>query len=161
MMLKEGKFWVRAQNRIFKVPHVVTGKYTCRMIAKRQDGTPGQAIATLYTDAVVENHTIYWFKGDKNVMESNVNDLMFTVICQGTGFSWERKPEEKFELESKWENGVPSIKMQDTCNWIHDVVFWVPPYDDNPNDTFKDPAIMKPGTESANPEQSGPSDETR
>ncbi|ETS31565.1 MULTISPECIES: hypothetical protein [Photorhabdus] len=142
MMLKDGMFWVRAQYRLFKVPHVVTGKYTCKMVAKRKDRSPGKATVTLYTDAIVVNPDIYWFKGDKNVMESNVNDLTYTVNCLGTGFSWERKPEEKFELESKWENGVPSIEMQDTCNWIHNVAFWTPP-DNNPNNRFKDPAIQR------------------
>ncbi|KMW72700.1 hypothetical protein TI10_14195 [Photorhabdus luminescens subsp. luminescens] len=154
LMLKDAMFWVRAQNRIFKVPHAVTGMYHCKMIAKRKDGAPGRATANLYTDAIVPNRDIYWFKGDQNVMESSVTDLVYTATCKGAGFSWERKPDEKFEWESKWENGVPSIEMQDNCHWIHNVAFWTPP-DDNPNDKFKDPAVLRPtSAENANPKKS-------
>ncbi|WP_246545009.1 hypothetical protein [Photorhabdus hainanensis] len=156
LMLKDGMFWVRAQNRIFKVPHVITGKYYCKMTAKRKDGAPGKAIANLYTDAAVVNHEIHRFQGDQNVMESSITDLVYTATCKGAGFSWERKPEEKFEWESEWANGVPSIEMQDNCHWIHNVAFWTPP-DDNPNDKFKDPAVMRPtSAESANQKQSAP-----
>ncbi|RKS54528.1 hypothetical protein [Photorhabdus asymbiotica] len=143
LKLKDGLFWVSAPNRIFKVPHVVTGKYHCKMIAKRKDGAPGRATATLETDAVVANHIIHRFQGDKNVLESSVTDLVYTVTCRGTGFSWERKPEEKFEWESVWDNSVPLIRMQDLCNWVHNVAFWTPP-SDNPNDRFKDPAVLRP-----------------
>ncbi|TDB48807.1 hypothetical protein C5468_15050 [Photorhabdus luminescens subsp. mexicana] len=143
LKLKDGLFWVSAQNRILKVPHVVTGKYTCKMTAKLKDGTPGKATTTLETDAVVANHLIHRFQGDKNVLESSVTDLVYTVTCRGTGFSWERKPEEKFEWESVWDNSVPLIRMQDLCNWVHNVAFWTPP-SDNPNDRFKDPAVLRP-----------------
>ncbi|ETS31562.1 hypothetical protein PTE_02250 [Photorhabdus khanii NC19] len=145
MTLEQGRFWINAQNSIFKVPHVVTGKYICQMIAKRKDGRPGKATAILKMDANVVNYIFYRFKGDKNVMESSVNDLIYSANCRGTGFSWERKPEEKFEWESKWENAVPSIKMQDTNDWIYDVAFWTPPYN-NPNGQFKDPAILRPNS---------------
>ncbi|MBS9432020.1 hypothetical protein EAE92_05225 [Photorhabdus hainanensis] len=143
LQLKEGLFWINTQNRIFKVPHVVTGKYSCKMTAKRKDGSTGKATATLEADAVVTNQIIHRFQGDKNVLESSVTDLVYTATCRGSGFSWERKPEEKFEWESEWANGVPSIKMQDLCNLAYDVAFWTPP-DDNPNDRFKDPAVMRP-----------------
>ncbi|MFD0709536.1 hypothetical protein [Photorhabdus akhurstii] len=150
LKLKEGLFWVRAPNGIFKVPHVVTGKYTCKMTAKRKDGSTGKATATLETDAVIANHIIHRFQGEKNVLESNVTDLIYTATCKGTGFSWERKPEEKFEWESDWDNPALLIKMQDLCNWGHDVAFWTPP-SDNPNDRFKDPAVMRPtSTDSGN-----------
>ncbi|MBS9422712.1 hypothetical protein EAE90_02890 [Photorhabdus caribbeanensis] len=150
LKLKEGLFWVRAPNGIFKVPHVITGKYTCKMTATIKDGTPGKATATLETDAVVANQIIRRFQGDKNVLESSVTGLVYTAICKGTGFSWERKPEEKFEWESDWDNPALSIKMQDLCNWAHDVAFWTPP-SDNPNDRFKDPAVMRPtSTDSSN-----------
>ncbi len=143
MMLKDG---IKAQNRIFKVPHVVRSKYTCKMVAKRKDGSPGKATVTLYTDAIVVS--IKTSTGS-NVMESNVNDLTYTVTGQGTGFSWERKPEEKFEFKSEFEyveeNAVPSIKMQDTCGWIYNVAFWTSPYN-NPNGEFKDPATMRPNS---------------
>ncbi|WP_248000747.1 hypothetical protein [Photorhabdus hindustanensis] len=150
LKLKEGLFWIRAPNGIFKVPHVVTGKYTCKMVAKRKDWAPGEATATLETDAVVANQIIHRFQGDKNVLESNVTDLVYTASCKGTGFSWERKPEEKFEWESDWDNPALLIRMQDLCNWAHDVAFWTPP-EDNPNDRFKDPAVMRPtSTDSGN-----------
>ncbi|PQQ36916.1 hypothetical protein C6H68_16190 [Photorhabdus luminescens] len=145
MTLEQGRFWINAQNSIFKVPHVVTGTYICQMIAKRKDKRPGKATAILKMDANVVNYIFYRFKGDKNVMESSVNDLIYSANCRGTGFSWERKPEEKFELESKWENAVPSIKMQDTNDWIYDVAFWTPP-SNNPNGQFKDPAILRPNS---------------
>ncbi|WP_240487689.1 hypothetical protein [Photorhabdus australis] len=150
LMLKDAMFWVRAPNGIFKVPHVVTGKYTCKMTATLKDGTPGKATATLETDAVIANQIIRRFQGDKNVLESSVTDLFYTATCKGTRFSWERKPEEKFEWESDWDNPALSIKMQDLCNWGHDVAFWTPP-SDNPNDRFKDPAVMRPtSTDSGN-----------
>ncbi|RAW96248.1 MULTISPECIES: hypothetical protein [unclassified Photorhabdus] len=145
MTLEQGKFWINAQNSIFKIPRVVTGKYICQMVAKRKDGRPGKATVILKMDATVVNYILYRFKGDKNVMESSVNDLIYTASCRGTGFSWERKPEEKFEWESKWENAVLSIKMQDTCDWIYDVAFWTPP-NNNPNGQFKDPAILRPNS---------------
>ncbi|KGM26509.1 hypothetical protein KS18_20540 [Photorhabdus luminescens] len=161
LKLKEGLFWVNTQNRIFKVPHVVTGKYTCKMVAKRKDGSTGKATATLEADAVVTNQIIHRFQGDKNVLESSVTDLVYTAICKGSGFSWERKPEEKFEWVSEWQDsgdGVPAIKMQDLCNWVHDVAFWTPP-SDNPNDRFKDPAVMRPtSVENANLKKPDPND---
>ncbi len=129
---------------------MITGKYYCKMTAKRKDGAPGKATVDLYTDAVVANQIIHRFQGDKNVLQSSVTDLIYTAACKGTGFSWERKPEEKFEWESVWDNPALSIKMQDLCNWAHDVAFWTPP-SDNPNDRFKDPAVMRPtGTDSSN-----------
>ncbi|MEK9499129.1 hypothetical protein V2H77_22240 [Photorhabdus sp. P32] len=158
LKLKDALFWVIAPNGIFKVPHVVTGKYTCKMTAKLKNGTAGKATTTLETDAVVANHLIHRFQGDKNVLESSVTDLVYIATCKGTRFSWERKPEEKFEWESVWDNPALSIKMQDLCNWVHDVAFWTPP-SDNPNDRFKDPAVMRPtATERADLKKSDAND---
>ncbi|MBS9440288.1 hypothetical protein EAE89_00605 [Photorhabdus heterorhabditis] len=142
-VLKDLMLWVRAQNRLFVVPHVVTGQYTCEMAAYRKDRTPGIAKATLFTDAIVVNRDLHRFTGDSNVMESKLVDLYYSVTCKGTGFSWQRKPEEKVKFESDWKNGVPSIEMRDCKDprhYIYNVVFWSPPDGLNPN--FKDPAIV-------------------
>ncbi|AKH63517.1 MULTISPECIES: hypothetical protein [Photorhabdus] len=144
-VLKDMMFWIKTKNRIFIVPHVVTGKYTCEIIASRKDGLPGKATITLYTDAIVENNEPQWFKGDSNVMESKLLDLCYEVSCEGTGFSWQRKPEEQVQFENNWENGVPLIIMQDSQdmqNVIYSLVLWSAPVDLNPN--FKDPAILLP-----------------
>ncbi len=143
--LKDVIFWVKAKHNIFIVPHVVTGKYTCKMSTQRKDGSGGQATLTLSTDAVVENQDYASFKGDTKVMESYLTDLVYSVRCNGTGFSWERQPNEKVRFEKTWENPVPSIEMQDKQIWIHNVAFWSPP--DNvskqPNgEFFNDPAIL-------------------
>ncbi|NHB93686.1 hypothetical protein C5469_16680 [Photorhabdus cinerea] len=153
-VLKDLMLWVRAQNRLFVVPHVVTGKYTCEMTAYRKDKAAGKAKSTLFTDAVVVNKDIHWFKGDSNVMESKLVDLNYTVSCKGTGFSWQRKPEEKVKFESDWKNGVPSIEMQDSKDpnyYIYNVAFWSPPGGLNPN--FKDPAIVQPHAENNDNQQ--------
>ncbi|WP_054480503.1 hypothetical protein [Photorhabdus heterorhabditis] len=153
-VLKDLMLWVKAQNHLFVVPHVVTGKYTCEMTAYRKDKTPGKAKSTLFTDAVVVNKDIHWFKGDSNVMESKLVDLYYSVSCKGTGFSWQRKPEEKVKFESDWKHGVPSIEMQDSKDpkySIYNVAFWSPPGGLNPN--FKDPAIVRSHAENNDNQQ--------
>ncbi|MGV7963254.1 hypothetical protein QPK13_19850 [Photorhabdus tasmaniensis] len=153
-VLKDLILWVKAQNHLFVVPHVVTGKYNCEMTAYRRDRAAGKAKATLFTDAVVVNKGNHFFKGDSNVMESKLVDLYYSVSCKGTGFSWQRKPEEKVKFESDWANGVPSIEMQgakDPKYLIYNVVFWSPPDGLNPN--FKDPAVVQPHAKNSDNQQ--------
>ncbi len=155
IVLKDLLLWVRAQNHLFIVPHVVTGKYNCEMVAYRKGNRPaGEAKATLFTDAVVADRNIHWFEGDSIVMESRLEELYYSVSCKGTGFSWQRKPEEKVKFESNWKNAVPSIRMRgckDPNNYIYDVVFWSPPDGLDPN--FKDPAIVRPHAENSDNQQ--------
>ncbi|TDB49297.1 hypothetical protein [Photorhabdus khanii] len=155
--LKDIMFRIKAKNQIFIVPHVMTGTYTCEITASCKNSLPGQAKMTLYTDAIVENNEPQWFKGDSNVMESDVSDLLYSVSCRATGFSWQRNPEEKVEFENNWESGVPLITMQnskDPHSLIYSLVLWTAPGDLDPH--FKDPAVLIPNEENDNQKKVSP-----